>query len=228
MEHAKPHLEILSISSLFQPGHSLAWDFLSKFNWPWEALPFIAGFIPEAGAALDSSEYDVRPGNVWIHKTAIIAASAFIGKSVIIGAGAEVRHCAFIRENAVIGSKSVVGNSTEVKNSILFDCVQAPHFNYIGDSILGYKSHMGAGSITSNVKSDSSLVTVVCAEKRIETGLKKFGAILGDHVEIGCNTVMNPGCIIGAHSIVYPLSSVRGVVPPGCIYKNQGEVAKRR
>ena len=182
----------------------------------------------EIGSSLDAAEYDILTDEVWVHKTAKVAASAFIGKSVIIGAGAEVRHCAFIRGNALIGADTVVGNSTELKNVILFDGVQVPHYNYVGDSILGYKSHMGAGSITSNVKSDHSLVSVVYGDVRVETGIKKFGAILGDYVEIGCNSVLNPGCVIGPRSTVYPLSSVRGFVPPGCIYKKQGEVVEKR
>ena len=218
----------LSINDLFKPGNTIAWDFLCQFTWPWEALPLISSFIAEIGAGLDASEYEKRPDNVWIHKSASVAASAFVGKSVIIDAGAEVRHCAFIRENALIGKNSVVGNSTELKNVILFDEVQTPHYNYIGDSILGYKSHTGAGAITSNVKSDRTLITVRCGEDRIDTGLKKFGAILGDHVEIGCNSVLNPGSVIGLGSTVYPLSSVRGFVPAGSIYKKQGEIAKKR
>ena len=228
MDRIPAEHKMLRIIELFEPGNTIAWDFLTKFDMPWEALPAIGGFIAETGAGLDANEYDVLPNNVWIHKSASIAASAYIGKSVIICAEAEVRHCAFIRENALIGKGAVVGNSSELKNVILFDKVQVPHFNYVGDSILGHKSHLGAGAITSNVKSDRSPVSVICGEDRIGTGLKKFGAILGDDVEIGCNSVLNPGSVIGPRSIVYPLSMVRGYVPADSIYKNQGEIAKKR
>lgn len=220
-------IDIFNIKELCEPGHTPAWDFLTQFLYAWEALPFIREFILQSGPVLDSSEYEKRSDNVWIHKTAIIAPSAFIGNSVIIGAGTEVRHGAFIRENALIGCNAVIGNSTEIKNAILFDNVQAPHYNYIGDSILGYKSHMGAGSITSNVKNDHELVAVVCGDVRIETGLKKFGAIIGDHVEVGCNSVLNPGSVVGAGVSIYPLSFVRGFIPPGTIYKRAGEVAEK-
>jgi len=227
MDNALTHPDMLRVSELFKPDRTIAWAFLSQFTLPWKALPEIGRFITETCAVLDAGEYDERPNNVWIHKTAKVAASASLGNSIIIGAGAEVRHCAFIRANAVVGCGAVVGNSTELKNVILFDEVQVPHYNYVGDSILGYKSHMGAGSITSNVKSDKSLVTVICGDWRIETNLKKFGAILGDNVEIGCNTVLNPGSVVGACSSVYPLSLVRGFVPPGSIYKKQGEVVEK-
>jgi len=216
------------MSELFEPGRTAAWAFLSRFTWLWEALPHVGGCIIELGASLDDGEYDARPNNAWVHKTARVAASAFIGESVIIGADTEVRNNAFIRGNALIGKNAVVGNSTELKNVILFDGVQVPHYNYIGDSILGYKSHMGAGAITSNVKSDHTPVTVTCGETRIETGLKKFGAILGDEVEIGCNSVLNPGCIVGPGSLVYPLSSVRGYVPGNSIYKKRSEIVEKR
>ena len=218
----------MGLSALFAPSHTLAWDFLSQFTRLWEALPYIGKYIVELGASLCADEYDSLGDNVWIHKTARVMTSAFIGGPVIIGADTEVRHSAFIRGNALIGKNVVVGNSTELKNVILFDGVQVPHYNYVGDSILGYKSHMGAGSITSNVKSDHSLVSVVSGEIRIETGLKKFGAILGDFVEIGCNSVLNPGCIIGPCSLVYPLSSVRGYVPGNSIYKKQSEIVEKR
>jgi len=221
------NLNSMSVGELFKSDRTLAWKFLVQHKWPWEALPKIGKFLQELSAALDASEFIKHENNVWIHKTATIAPSAFLGKSVIIGAGVEVRHCAFIRENALIGNGSVVGNSTEVKNSILFDDVQVPHFNYVGDSILGFKSHMGAGSITSNVKSDKTLVSVCCADSKVDTGLKKFGAILGDNVEIGCNTVLNPGSVVGAGASVYPLSFVRGYIPAGSIYKRQGEIAGR-
>ena len=221
-------LSMIGTTALFAPGHTIAWDFLSRFAWPWEALPHIGDCISELGASLDAEEYDSLPNNAWKHKTARVAASAYIGESVIIGAGAEVRHCAFVRGNALIGQNTVVGNSTELKNSILFDGVQVPHYNYVGDSILGFKAHMGAGSITSNVKSDHSLVFVTCGGTRIDTGLKKFGAILGDYVEVGCNSVLNPGCVIGPGSIVYPLSSVRGCLPGNSIYKNPDEIVEKR
>jgi len=219
--------DVLRIDELFEPGHTIAWSFLSQFTWPWEALPAISGFISKLGESLDNEEYEIRPNNVWIHKTAKVAPTAFIGKNIIINAGAEVRHCAFIRENALVGNGTVVGNSTELKNVILFDSVQVPHYNYVGDSFLGYKSHMGAGSITSNVKSDNTSVTVRCGDVRIETNMRKFGAILGDHVEVGCNSVLNPGSVIGPHSTVYPLSLVRGYVPAGSIYKKQGDIVKK-
>ena len=228
MDDTSIHSGMLHVSELFKPGYTLAWGFLSQFTWPWEALPGIAGFIAETGAGLDAAEYELRENNVWIHKTAKIAPTAFIGSSIIISAGAEIRHCAYLRENALVGSGAVVGNSTELKNVILFDNVQVPHFNYVGDSILGYKSHMGAGAITSNAKGDSSPISVVCGNTRIETGYKKFGAILGDHVEVGCNAVLNPGCVIGPNATVYPLSMVRRFVPAGSIYKKQGEVVEKR
>ena len=222
------HPEMMRSNELFEPGHTIAWDYLSVFSWPWEALPGIGAFISETGVSFDMAEYDELPGNVWIHKTAVIAPSAYIGKNIIICAGAEVRHCAFVRENALIGAGTVVGNSTELKNVILFDRVQVPHYNYVGDSILGYRAHMGAGSITSNVKSDSTPVSVICGDNRIETNLKKIGAILGDYVEVGCNAVLNPGSVIGAHTTIYPLSFVRGYVPAGSIYKKQREVVEKR
>jgi len=228
MDNVPISLEMLKLNKLFETGRTISWEFLSRFTWPWEALPHIGDCIIELGAALGADEYNALPGNVWIHKTAVVAASAYIGESVIIGADTEVRHCAFIRGNALIGKNAVVGNSTELKNVILFDSVQVPHYNYVGDSILGYKSHMGAGSITSNVKSDHSLVSAFCGNDKIETGLKKFGAILGDHVEIGCNSVLNPGCIIGPGSLVYPLSSVRGYVQGKSIYKKRGEIVEKR
>ena len=218
----------MRVSSLFTPGCTLAWDFLSKLEFPWEALPLISSYIGKIAVGLGSSEYEEREGNIWIHKTANIAPSAHIGENVIIGPGADIRHCAYIRKDAIIGSGVVVGNSTELKNVILFDRVQVPHYNYVGDSILGYKSHFGAGVITSNVKSDSSPVSVKCGDDRIATGMKKFGAILGDNVEIGCNAVLNPGTVIGANATVYPLSMVRGFIPPNSIYKKQGDIVSKR
>jgi len=218
----------MRINELFEPGHTLAWEFLESLDWPWEALPLIASYIKKLGAELDASEYEARPDDVWIHKSASVAPSAFVGSCVIIGANTEVRHGAFVRGPALVGDGAVVGNSTELKNVILFDGVQVPHFNYIGDSILGYKSHTGAGVITSNVKSDSSLVSVSVGEKRLKTDLKKFGAVLGDNVEVGCNAVLNPGTVVGSNATVYPLSMVRGFVPSGSIYKKQGEVVEKR
>jgi len=223
----KTHPDALRIDQLFSPGRTIAWGYISKYTWPWEILPDIGDIILELGEKLDKDEYETLPNNVWIHKTATVAPTASIGETVIIGAGANIRHCAYIRQNALVGDGAVVGNSTELKNVILFDKTQVPHFNYVGDSILGFKSHMGAGSITSNVKSDGTLVTIDCDGSRIETGLKKFGAILGDNVEIGCNSVLNPGSIIGQNATVYPLSMVRGYVPAGSIYKKRGEIAQK-
>ena len=222
------HLNNMSVGDLFKPGFTSAWRYLVELRWPWEAIPMISSYVKELGEELDASEYEKRPGNVWIHKSADIAPTAYIGTDIIIGADTFVAHCAYLRGPALIGEGAMIGNSTEIKNVILFDGVQVPHFNYVGDSILGYKSHFGAGVITSNVKSDSSLVSVSYGENRIETGLKKFGAILGDNVEIGCNAVLNPGTVIGAHATVYPLSMVRGFVPAYCIYKKQGEIAKKK
>jgi len=227
MENIPITTDKIRINSLFKPGRSIAWEFLSQFTWLWEALPEIGDYILQAGSSLNNAQYNLLPNNVWIHKTATVAPTAYIGNSTIIGAGAEVRHCAFIRGNAIIGNGTLVGNSTELKNVILFDEVQVPHYNYIGDSILGYKSHMGAGAITSNVKSDYSLISVFCEDIRIDTNLKKFGAMLGDHVEIGCNSVLNPGSIVGANTTVYPLSYVRGFVSANSIYKKQGEIVEK-
>ena len=227
MENLTISLKELNVWELFQPGHTAAWEYLSRFTYPWEALPGIREFILGLGAGLDEAEYERQGRDVWIHKTAIIAASAYIGSGVIIGAGTQVRHCAYIRESALVGGGAVIGNSTEIKNAILFDGVEVPHYNYIGDSILGYKSHMGAGAITSNIKSDRTPVSVACGNERIDTGMRKFGAILGDHVEVGCNSVLNPGVVIGSGASVYPLSMVRGFVPAGSIYKRQGEVVRR-
>ena len=219
---------MLRVKELFISDRTLAWSFLTQFDRPWEALPEIGQFLQILMTQLDEAEYQKHDNNVWIHKTATVAPTAFIGKSAIICKGADIRHGAFIRENALVGCGAVVGNSTELKNVILFDEVQVPHFNYIGDSILGYKSHMGAGAITSNVKSDKTLVTVSCGNDKIETGLKKFGAILGDSVEIGCNSVLNPGSVVGAYSSVYPLSFIRGFIPARSIYKKQGEIVTMR
>ena len=209
---------------MFDLEHTLARDYLLQFEFPWDALPGIKDFIIELGSKLDPEEYEERAPQVWIHKSANIFPSAYIGAPCIIGPNTEVRHCAFIRGSALVGESCVVGNSCELKNVILFDHVQTPHYNYVGDSILGYYSHMGAGSITSNVKSDKELVVVKTEDGKIETHLKKFGAMLGDYVEVGCNSVLNPGSIIGPHSRVYPVSCVRGVVPNNSIHKNDGTI----
>ena len=213
---------------LFDLDHTVAEPLLAQCRYPWEALPLIGGFIKELGKTLSEAEYDHPAEFVWIAKSAVVAPTASISGPCIIGPDTEIRHCAFIRGNALVGSGAVVGNSTELKNVILFDKVQVPHYNYVGDSILGYRSHMGAGAITSNVKSDKKLVVVRDGDERMETGLKKFGAILGDHVEVGCGSVLNPGTVVGKNSRIYPLSSVRGFVPPDSIYKRQGEVVDCR
>lgn len=218
----------LMISELFNLDETIAKGIFEGKTYPWEVLPQIGAYILELGSKLSEDEYDFVGENVWIAKSAKVAPTASITGPCIIGKNAEVRHCAFIRGNAIVGEGSVVGNSTELKNVILFNCVQVPHYNYVGDSILGYKSHMGAGSITSNVKSDKTLVVVKNGDEEIETGLKKMGAILGDNVEIGCGSILNPGSVIGAGTNVYPLSSVRGYVPSGSIYKKQGEVAEKK
>ncbi len=215
----------LFTTSLLDLSHTNAKPLLEAVQYPWQALAGIGDFIAEFGKTL-GEDYIHPQETVWIHKTAKVAPSAFIGEKVIVGADAEIRHCAFIRGNALIDQGAVVGNSTELKNVILFDGVQVPHYNYVGDSILGYKAHMGAGAITSNVKADHSLVAVR-GEKTVQTDLKKFGAILGDFAEIGCNAVLNPGTIIGRKSNVYPLSMVRGVIPPNSIYKKQNKVIKK-
>lgn len=217
-----------TVLALYDLSHTAARSLLEQVAYPWEALMGIGDFIRQLGASLPVEEYDHPAESVWIHKTATVAPTAFLGEGVIIGAHTEVRHCAFIRGNALIGEGAVVGNSTELKNVILFDGVQVPHYNYVGDSILGYKAHMGAGSITSNVKSDKGLVVIKAGEEKIETGIKKVGAFLGDRAEIGCGSVLNPGTVIGRDSNVYPLSSVRGCVPAGSIYKKQGEIVKKR
>ena len=221
-------MEDIKISNLFNLDETIAKNLLGKYEYPWEVLPHIEEFILELGKSLDKNEYEKIGDNVWIHKTAKVYKSAYIGENCIICEGAEVRHCAFIRKNAIIGKNTVVGNSTELKNVILFNNVQVPHYNYVGDSILGYKSHMGAGSITSNVKSDKKLVVIKNGLKKIETGMKKVGAMLGDNVEIGCGSVLNPGTVIGRNSNVYPLSSVRGVVSKNSIYKNKNEIVEKK
>ncbi len=218
----------ITVKELYTLEETIARDIFEGVDYPWEVLPKIGGFILELGAALSPEEYEKRGENIWIARTAKVAPTASITGPVIIGKDAEVRHCAFIRGNAIIGEGAVVGNSTELKNVILFNKVQVPHYNYVGDSILGYKSHMGAGSITSNVKSDKKLVVVKTPEGNIETGIKKFGAMLGDEVEVGCGSILNPGTIVGSHSNIYPLSSVRGYVPAESIYKKQGEVVEKQ
>ena len=220
-------LEALTVKENYSLDQTIAKDIFNGVTYPWEVLPKISNFILELGATLSEDEYEKRGENVWVAKSAKVAPTAFINGPAIIGKDAEVRHCAFIRGNAIVGEGAVVGNSTELKNVILFNKVQVPHYNYVGDSVLGYKSHMGAGSITSNVKSDKKLVVVKAGEEKIETGMKKFGAMLGDEVEVGCGSVLNPGTVVGAHSNIYPLSSVRGVVPAGSIYKKQGEVVEK-
>ena len=209
----------MKIKELYDLDHTLAKDYLSKYEYPWEALASIKDFIIELGKTLDKNEYNEIKENVWVHKSAKIFDSAYLGSPCVIGENTEVRHCAFIRGSALVGNNSVIGNSCELKNVIIFDNVEVPHFNYVGDSILGYKSHMGAGAITSNVKSDRSLV-VIHANKDIETNIKKVGAFLGDYVEVGCNSVLNPGTVIGKHTNIYPLSNVRGVIKENSIYKN--------
>lgn len=216
------------IKELLDLDKTIAAKLFEGKTYPWEALDGIKSFILELGATLSADEYDHPEDGVWIAKDAKIFPSAYIGAPCIIDHGAEVRHCAFIRGSAIVGKNAVVGNSTELKNVVLFDNVQVPHYNYVGDSILGYKAHMGAGSITSNVKSDKTLVTVHIPDAPIETGRKKFGAILGDNVEVGCNSVLNPGTVIGRCSNIYPVSCVRGVVPANSIYKAKDSIVAKK
>ena len=218
-----------TIKDLYDLDHTLAKEYLSQFTYPWEALKGIKDMILALGKTLSPEEYDEVSENVWVHKTAKVFPSAYLGAPCIIGPNTEVRHCAFIRSSALVGADCVVGNSVELKNVILFDHVQTPHYNYVGDSILGYYSHMGAGSITSNVKSDKTLVVIHGQEEEVETGIKKVGAMLGDHVEVGCNSVLNPGTVIGRNSNVYPTSCVRGVIPENSIWKTPqgGPVPKK-
>lgn len=218
----------LTTMKLLDLSHTLAGEYLAQFQYPWQALDGIKDLILSLGAGLPAEEYDQPAPDVWVHKSARVAPTAYLGAPCIIGPETEVRHCAFIRGSALVGAHCVVGNSVELKNVILFDNVQTPHYNYVGDSILGYKSHMGAGSITSNVKSDKTLVTVKNGAECIETGRKKFGAILGDRVEVGCNSVLNPGTVIGPDSNVYPVSCVRGVIPARSIFKTGGVVVPKR
>ena len=216
----------MKISELYDLNYTLAKEYLKGLTYPWEALGGIKDVIIKLGNMLAKSEYTEVSENVWVHKSAKIATTAFLGSPCIVGENTEIRHCAFVRGSALIGKDCVVGNSTELKNVILFDGVQVPHYNYVGDSILGYKSHMGAGSITSNVKSDKSLI-VVKGDNEMTTGLKKFGAMIGDFVEVGCNSVLNPVTIIGKNTNVYPLSCVRGVVPADSIYKSGGKIVAK-
>lgn len=221
-------MENLKNTTLFNMKETIAADIFKDTTYPWEVLSKISNFILTLGATLSPDEYEKKGDNVWIAKSAKVAPTAFINGPAIIGKDAEIRHCAFIRGNAIVGEGAVVGNSTELKNVLLFNKVQVPHYNYVGDSILGFKAHMGAGSITSNVKSDKTLVTILCPDKKVETNLKKMGAILGDNVEVGCNSVLNPGTIVGPESNIYPLSMVRGYVPAQSIYKNKNEVVAKQ
>ena len=220
-------MEECKICNLYSLDQTIARKLLESAVYPWEVLPKIKEFIIELGNQLNKDEYEQKGENIWIAKTAKVAPTAYINGPAIIGKDAEIRHCAFIRGNAIIGEGAVVGNSTELKNVILFNKVQVPHYNYVGDSILGYKSHMGAGSITSNVKSDKKLVVVKNGDAKIETGLKKFGAMIGDNVEVGCGSILNPGSVIGKNTNIYPLSSVRGVIKENSIYKNQNEIVQK-
>ncbi len=223
-------MENAKIINLYDLEETIAGEYLAQFTYPWEALKGIADFIRELGPTLDPDKFEKRGEDIWVAKSAKVAPTACLNGPLIIDEEAEIRHCAFVRGSAVVGKGSVVGNSTELKNDIIFNSVQVPHYNYVGDSILGYKSHMGAGSITSNVKSDKTLVVVkdkYDSKEEIETGLKKFGAMLGDYVEVGCNSVLNPGTVIGRHSNIYPLSRVRGVIPADSIFKDQDHVVKK-
>lgn len=222
-------MEYCKIKYLYNLNETIAKDLLEKYEYPWEVLPNINDYILELGKKLDNdSEYIKKDENIWIAKTAKVAPTAYIAGPAIIGKDSEIRHCAFIRGKVIVGEGAVVGNSTELKNVILFNKVQVPHYNYVGDSILGYKSHMGAGSITSNVKSDKKLVVIKDGDNKIETGLKKVGAMLGDEVEVGCGSVLNPGTIIGKNTNIYPLSSVRGVIKEKRIYKNIAEIVEKK
>ncbi|MDE6092263.1 MAG: UDP-N-acetylglucosamine pyrophosphorylase [Ruminococcus sp.] len=218
----------VKITDLYDLSHTASADYLSKFTYPWEALKGISEFIIELGKTLPRDEYDNPFENVWIHKTANVYPTAYIGSPCIIGAETEIRHCAFIRGSALVGKNCVIGNSVELKNVIIFDNVQTPHYNYVGDSILGYKSHMGAGSITSNVKSDKTNVVIKSGSETLETGIKKIGAMVGDYVEVGCNSVLNPGTIVGRNSNIYPTSCVRGVIPENSIYKKDDTIISKK
>ena len=221
-------IEAAKISNLYNLEETIAGKLFEGATYPWEVLPKISAFIVELGNQLSSEEYEKRGENVWVAKSAKVAPTAYINGPAIIGKESEIRHCAFIRGNAIVGEGAVVGNSTELKNVVLFNKVQVLHYNYVGDSILGYRAHMGAGSITSNVKSDKTLVVVKDGEDQIPTGLKKFGAMLGDCVEVGCNSVLNPGTVVGRNAQIYPTSCVRGVIRANSIYKKQGEIVEKR
>ena len=220
-------MENAKICNLYDLEQTIAKEYLEQFIYPWEALKGISAYIKTLGPSLDPEKFEQRGEDIWVAKSATVAPTACLNGPLIIDEDAEIRHCAFIRGSAIVGKGSVVGNSTELKNVIIFNAVQVPHYNYVGDSVLGYKSHMGAGSITSNVKSDKTLVVVKDKDEQIETGLKKFGAMLGDYVEVGCNSVLNPGTVIGRNSNVYPTSCVRGVVPANSIYKSRTEIAEK-
>ena len=222
------NMEKIKIQDMYSLDETIAKDLLEKFDYPWEVLPHIKEYIVELGNSLPSDIYEKRGDDIWIAKSAKVFDSAYIGGPCIIDEEAEIRHCAFIRGSAIVGKRAVVGNSTELKNVILFNKVQVPHYNYVGDSILGFASHMGAGSITSNVKSDKTLVVIKNGEELIETGIKKVGAMLADGVEVGCNSVLNPGTVICKDTNIYPTSCVRGVIPPRSIYKEKGVIASKR
>lgn len=227
LKNGRKTIKMYRIAEIYDLNHTLAKDYLSQFKFPWEALEGIKDLILALGPVL-GDDYEEITEHVWVHKTAKVFPSAFLGASCIIGPETEVRHCAFIRGNALVGANCVVGNSVELKNVILFDHVQTPHYNYVGDSILGYYAHMGAGSITSNVRADKRLVVLHDGADQIETGIKKFGAMIGDYVEIGCNAVLNPGTVIGKNSVIYPTTCVRGIVPENCIVKNNGKIVQKR
>ena len=220
--------EEMTVAKMYNLNETIAKDIFEGVTYPWEVLPKISDFIVKLGETLPKEKFEKKGENIWIAKSAKVAETASITGPAIIDEEAEVRHCAFIRGNAIVGKNAVVGNSTELKNVVLFNNVQVPHYNYVGDSILGFKSHMGAGSITSNVKSDKTLVEIRVGQEKVKTGLKKMGAILGDQVEVGCGSILNPGSVIGANTNIYPLSSVRGYVPSGSIYKNQGEIVEKQ
>lgn len=221
-------MEQAKISNLYDLEQTIAKDLFEGATYPWEVLGKISGFIRELGPKLDPERFEQSGEEIWVAKSANVAPTAFLNGPLIIDEEAEIRHCAFVRGSAIVGRGSVVGNSTELKNVVIFNSVQVPHYNYVGDSVLGYKSHMGAGSITSNIKSDRTVVVIRDQTEQLETGLKKIGAMLGDYVEVGCNSVLNPGTVIGRGSNIYPLSSVRGVIPANSIYKNRSEVAEKQ
>lgn len=221
-------MEQAKISNLYDLEQTIAKDLFEGATYPWEVLGRISSFIRELGPKLDADRFEQRGEDIWVAKSAKVAPTAFLNGPLIIDEEAEIRHCAFVRGSAIIGRGCVIGNSTELKNAVIFNSVQVPHYNYVGDSVLGYKSHMGAGSITSNIKSDRTVVVIKDQTMQLETGLKKIGAMLGDYVEVGCNSVLNPGTVIGRCSNIYPLSSVRGVIPANSIYKNRSEVAEKQ